>query len=330
MEQLTAPRADELSLLLEQINVRSVVYCLSDLGAPWGLRVDGSATAKFHLVLDGRATLTLDEPGTAPSELSAGELVLLPHGSGHLIQDDRGSPARPLQDVLAERLAYGGDERLAYGGDGPRTSLLCGGFALASGLPENLLRLLPPMLTLDTAGTGISRWFEPALALLRDEIGRDAPGAPAMLAKLADVFLTEVVRRYLASLDVMTVAVPPAAAVDPSVGAALALLRAQPDAPWTVADLARKVGLSRTAFATRFRDLVGEPPMRYLARLRLGYAAGYLSATDKTVREIARMVGYESEASLSKAFRRALGRAPGEYRRQQAAAHGVRATATGL
>jgi AraC-like DNA-binding protein len=329
MELLTAPRTDELSVLLEQINVRSVVYCLSDLGEPWGLRVDSSATAKFHLVLDGRATLTLDEPGAAPAELSAGDLALLPHGSGHLIQDDRHSPARPLEHILAE-LPSGAAERLAYGGDGPRTSLLCGGFALASGLPENLLDLLPPLLVLDTASTGISRWLEPTLALLRNEIAADAPGGPAMLAKLADVFLAEIVRRYLSSLDALTFSVPSAAAGDPSVGAALALLRAQPDAPWTVADLARKVGLSRTAFAARFRDLVGEPPMSYLTRVRLGYAAGYLSATDKTVREIARMVGYESEASLSKAFRREFGRAPGEYRRQQAAAHGVRAAPAGL
>ena len=324
MEQLTAPRADELSDLLKQINVRSVVYCLSDLGAPWGLRVDGSATAKFHLVLEGRATLTLDEPGIAPTELAAGELALLPRGSGHLIQDDRGSLARPLGDILAEQPTRAA-ERLAYGGDGTRTLLLCGGFALASGLPENLLSLLPPLLVLDTASTGLSRWLEPTLALLRNEIASDAPGGSAMLAKLADVFLAEIARRYLSSLDVLIISVPSAAADDPSVGAALALMRAQPDAPWTVADLARKVGLSRTVFAARFRDLVGEPPMSYLARVRLGYAAGYLSATDKTVREIARMVGYESEASLSKAFRRRFGRAPGEYRRQQAAAHGVRA-----
>jgi len=329
MELLTAPRTDELSVLLEQINVRSVVYCLSDLGEPWGLRVDGSATAKFHLVLAGRATLTLDEPGAAPAELSAGELALLPHGSGHLIQDRRDSPARPLEHILAELPAEAA-ERLAYGGDGPRTSLLCGGFALASGLPENLLELLPPLLVLDTASTGISRWLEPTLALLRNEIAADSPGGPAMLAKLADVFLAEIVRRYLSSLDALTFSVPSAAAGDPSVGAALALMRVQPEAPWTVADLARKVGLSRTAFAARFRDLVGEPPMSYLARVRLGYAAGYLSATDKTVREIARMVGYESEASLSKAFRRAFGPAPGEYRRQQAAAHGVRAAPAGL
>jgi AraC-like DNA-binding protein len=309
--------------------VRSVVYCLSDLGAPWGLRVDGSATAKFHLVLDGRATLTLDEPGIAPTELSAGELALVPHGSGHLIQDERGSPARPLGDILAEQPARAA-ERLAYGGDGTRTLLLCGGFALASGLPENLLSLLPPLLVLDTASTGLSRWLEPTLALLRNEIASDAPGGSAMLAKLADVFLAEIARRYLSSLDVLIISVPSAAADDPSVSAALALMRAQPDAPWTVADLARKVGLSRTAFAARFRELVGEPPMSYLARLRLGYAAGYLSATDKTVREIARMVGYSSEASLSKAFQRRFGRAPGEYRRQQAAAHGVRAAPADL
>jgi transcriptional regulator GlxA family with amidase domain len=244
------------------------------------------------------------------------------------MQDRRDSPARPLEHILDERSADA-TERLAYGGDGPRTSLLCGGFALASGLPENLLSLLPPLLVLDTTSAGVSRWLEPAFALLRDEIAGDAPGAAAILTKLADVFLAEIVRRYLSSLDLMTASVPPAAAGDPSVGAALLLLRSQPDAPWTVADLARKVDMSRTAFAARFRELVGEPPMSYLAGVRLGHAAGYLSATDKTVRQIAHMVGYENEASLSKAFRRAFGRAPGEYRRQQVAAHGVRATFTG-
>jgi len=90
------------------------------------------------------------------------------------------------------------------------------------------------------------------------------------------------------------------------------------------------VDMSRTAFAARFRQLVGEPPISYLARVRLGHAAGYLSSTDMTVRQIARLVGYENEASLSKAFRRAFGHAPGEYRRQQLAAHGVQANSLPL
>src|SRR6516165_9665542 len=292
MELLTSPWSDDLSALLERINVRSVVYCLSDLGAPWGFRVDGSTTAKFHLVLDGQATLTLDDPGATRVTLAAGELVLLAHGSGHLMQDRGGSSARP----------------------------------------EDLLSMLPPLLVLDAAGTGggpWTRWLEPAFLMLREEGARDAPGASAIMAKIADVFLTEIVRRYLSSLDNTTAAVPPAAGRDPAVGTALTLLRSQPGAPWTVADLARKVDMSRTAFAARFRQLVGEPPMSYLARVRLGHAAGYLSSTDMTVRQVARQVGYENEASLSKAFRRAFGHAPGEYRRQQLAAHGVRATAAG-
>jgi AraC-like DNA-binding protein len=327
MELLTSSRADDLSVLLEQINVRSVVYCLSDLGAPWGLRVDGSATAKFHLVLDGQATLTLDDPGSTPAGLSPGTLVLLPYGSGHLIQDRRDSPARPLDHILAEQPAAAAG-RLAYGGDGPRTRLLCGGFTLASGLPDDLLSQLPTLLTLNATSPGMSRWLEPSLALLREQAASDAPGATVVVAKMADVFLTEIVRAYLSGLDARSAAVPAAAAGDASVSAALALLRSQPGAPWTVAGLARKVGMSRTTLAARFRELVGEPPMSYLARVRLSHAAGYLSATDKTIGQIARMVGYESEASLSKAFRRAFGRSPGEYRRQQLAAHGVRATFT--
>jgi len=331
MELLTSRRSDDLGALLERINVRSVVYCLSDLGAPWGFRVDGSATAKFHLVLDGQATLTLDDPGASRVTLAAGELVLLAHGTGHLMQDRGDSSARPLDHILAEGPADRAG-RLTYGGRGPRTSLLCGGFALASGLPEDLLDLLgllPPLLVLDAAGTGgpWTRWLEPAFLLLGEEGARDGPGATAIMAKIADVFLTEIVRRYLSGLDDLTVAVPPAAGRDPAVGTALTLLRSQPGAAWTVADLARKVDMSRTAFAARFRQLVGEPPMSYLSRVRLGHAAGYLSTTDMTVRQVARMVGYENEASLSKAFRRAFGHAPGKYRRRQRAAHGVRATA---
>jgi AraC-like DNA-binding protein len=208
--------------------------------------------------------------------------------------------------------------------------LLCGGFALGSGVPDELLRLLPPLLVLGSADAGPSgRWLEPTFMLLQEQAASETPGATAVLAKIADVFLTEAVRRYLSGLDAMSAAVPPGAGGDQEVTAALDLLRSEPGAPWTVADLARKVDLSRTALAARFRELTGEPPMRYLARVRLGHAAGYLSTTDMTVRQVAHLVGYENEASLSKAFRRAFGRAPGEYRREQHAANGVRATFAG-
>jgi hypothetical protein len=134
--------------------------------------------------LDGEATLTLDDPGATRVTLSAGEVVLLAHGSGHLMQDRGSSPARPLDHILAEEVS-GQAGRLTYGGGGPRTSLLCGGFGLASGLPEDLLGLLPPLLVLDAAGTGggpWTRWLEPAFLLMRSEGARGAPGATAVMA----------------------------------------------------------------------------------------------------------------------------------------------------
>jgi Cupin len=213
MELLTSPHTDDLSALLERINVRSVVYCLSDLGAPWGFRVEDSAVAKFHLVLAGSARLTLGDDAATAVTLSSGELVLLAQGSSHIMQDCGDSPARPLQHILAERPRDAG--RLSYGGDGPRTMLLCGGFGLGHGTPADLLGLLPPVLVLDAASNGVTRWLEPIFGLLQDEVASDAPGATAVLAKIADVFLTQTVRAYLSGLDAAIVPVRPAAAVDP-------------------------------------------------------------------------------------------------------------------
>jgi AraC-like DNA-binding protein len=321
MDLLSPQRADELSTLLRSINVRSVVYCLSDLGAPWGFRVEGSAVAKFHLVLDGTARLSLagDEE---PLALSPGQLVLLMQGSAHTLRDDPDSPADQLERILADHPV---DEagRLRYGGAGVRTSLLCGGFALAADLPDDLFNALPPLLILDAARHGITRWLEPIFALMRDEVTAEAPGAGAVLAKIADVFLTQSLRTYLSVQDPTTVLVKAAATADPAIATALGAIRRHPGSAWTLARLAREAGMSRSAFTARFHELVGVPPMRYLARVRLGRAAGYLATSDKTLHEIARLVGYDNEASLSKAFRRSFGSAPGAFRREQLAVPGI-------
>jgi AraC family transcriptional activator of mtrCDE len=314
VQLISASRGDNLSILLERINVRSAVYCLSELGSPWGFSVAGSQVAKFHLVLAGSAVLTMSDADPDQVRLAAGELVLLPRGSAHVMHDGDAAPTPPLDIILAEHPVTRAG-RMSYGGDGARTSLLCGGFSLAPGLPAELLGLLPPVLVIDAASHGITRWLGPLFGLLQDEIAGESPGGTAVLAKIADVFLTQVIRSYLSSQDAGTWPAS-AATADPAVGAALTALWLRPGARWTVAALAREAGMSRTAFAARFREMVGEPPMGYLARLRLARAAGYLAATDKTVQQIARLVGYDSDASLAKAFRRSYGRAPGAYRRQ--------------
>jgi AraC-like DNA-binding protein len=272
--------------------------------------------AKFHVVLHGAASLALD--AAAPVGLACGDLVLLPHGDGHIMQDQPGSPVQHLDRILADHPVDTAG-RLSYGGGGARTRLLCGGFELRPSLPDDLADILPATLVLDAAGAGLTRWLEPLFALLQEETQATAPGASAIFAKLADVFLSQALRSYLATAPT-TAALEHPASIDPGIARALKLLRSQPAAHWTVDDLARVAGMSRTSFTTRFRAAVGEPPISYLTRLRLTRAAGYLATTNRNVRHVAHLVGYNNEASFSKAFSRAFGRPPGDYRRERFAA----------
>jgi len=316
MDRLNTNRDDGLSVLLREVNVRSVVYCLSDFAAPWGFQVERSPVAKFHVVLHGAASLAVGDGD--PVALASGDLVVLPHGDGHVVQDQPGSPVRYLDRILADHPVDAAG-RLSYGGGGPRTRLLCGGFELRPSLPDDLAEILPVVLVLDAAAAGLTRWLEPMFALLREETEATAPGASAIFAKLADVFLSQALRSYLALADPVTALEHPVSA-DPDIARVLKLLRSQPEAHWTLDGLARAAGMSRTSFTMRFRDAVGVPPISYLTRLRLTRAAGYLATTTKNVRHVARLVGYDNEASFSKAFSRAFGRPPGDYRRDRFAA----------
>jgi len=173
-------------------------------------------------------------------------------------------------------------------------------------------------MTLDSS-TGLTRWLGPLFALLDEETQAKAPGAAAIYAKLADVFVTEALRSYLAAADGLTHLAQPAVP-DPGIARIVKLLRSRPQGQWSVAAMAQSAGMSRTSFNARFRAVLGQPPMAYLTELRLRRAAGYLATTTKSVREIAHMVGYGNEASFSKAFRGLFGRPPGEYRHKRLAA----------
>jgi AraC-like DNA-binding protein len=312
MHRIVGPKEDGLSSALRDLKVRSVVYCLSDFTAPWGFSVERSAVAKFHVLLHGAATLTVGDAAAVP--LASGDLVVLPHGDGHAITDQPGSRVRQLDAILAEHPV---DEtgRLSYGGDGRPTRLLCGGFELDPALPDELAEFLPAVLTLDSS-TGLTRWLEPLFALVEEETRAAAPGSAAIFAKLADVFVTQALRSYLAAADGLTQRADP----DPGIARIMKTLRSRPEAGWSVDVMARSAGMSRTSFTTRFRAAVGEPPMAYLTGLRLRRAAGYLSTTNKSVREVAHLAGYANEASFSKAFSRLFGCPPGEYRRERLAA----------
>jgi len=158
--------------------------------------------------------------------------------------------------------------------------------------------------------------IDPLLDLLDLEASDFSPGAQAIIAKLADVLLAQVLRAHLAGAVAHD-------KHDAPIAQAAALIRDQPARDWTVESLAREVGMSRTSLATRFRAAIGESPMRHLSKVRLSQAASYLRTADLSIDAIAQRTGYASDASLSKAFRREYGASPGAYR---AAAVSARST----
>jgi AraC-like DNA-binding protein len=304
---------DRVTQLLRAVRVRSTVYCRSTMRSPWGFGVEAHGNPAFHVVTAGHAWLEVrGERQQTP--LRAGDLAVLPGGSRHWVRDDPHTPATELDEILTTTPLDEG-RRLDYGGDGAETRLLCGGFALDGGPQHPLLRMLPSVLLIRGSGGRPAPWLTGTLAMLSAETESVAPGAEEVVTRLADAMLTQALRLALIDLEARDRG-RGLALGDPQIAAAVAKIHDQPERAWAVGELAAEVALSRSELAARFRELVGESPLRYVTRTRLAHAAALLRTTDVSLAEIAARSGYATAFSLSKAFKREFGIAPGEYRGQ--------------
>jgi AraC-like DNA-binding protein len=203
------------------------------------------------------------------------------------------------------------------GGGGDVTRFVCGYMACDPDLCRPILGGLPALLKVNVRTDASGQWLENSIRHLVEEARASRPGSEAMLSKLAEALFVDTVRRYVATL-------PPeetgwlAGARDPVVGKSLAILHGRVSHPWTIAELAQVVGLSRSGLVERFSRYLGEPPMAYLTRWRLHVAAKALLSTPRGVAQIAAEVGYESEAAFNRAFKREFGAPPARYRRDSA------------
>ena len=246
-----------------------------------------------------RGSCVLIPAGAAPIHLTAGDVVLLPHGRGHVLADspDTVSAAAPC-DPRAERRPDVPD---------PDTLTLCGAYELAPEGGHPLLRELPEVVHLSADGE-----LKTAVTLLATELSQPGLGADALVPTLLDLLLLYTLRTWFASHPERGWA---AALRDPVVAPALGAVHEDPAKPWTVASLAALGGLSRAPFARRFAELVGQSPMRYVTWWRMTTAARLLRSSDAALHAVAAEVGYQSEFAFATAFKRQYGVAPGRYRK---------------
>jgi len=298
--------------LLRCIRLRSSVYFRPEFRAPWGVSIADHGTI-FHIVVCGRCWLQV-KAAAEPVRLSAGDFVVVTRGEPHIVCDAPESPAIDFFD-LAKRRRLSKDRVFRAGGEGQVTRFVCGGMQFENGATDPLLAVLPPLLHVKATSEGVRPWLRLTVEHVLAELDSGGPGATEVVTRLADILFIQAVRSYFEEGADIAEFGWLAAVRDPQVGRALALLHGQPDEPWTIGSLAHRVAVSRSAFADRFTELVGEPPLRYLTRLRINAAARRLRSSDDKLRAVAAAAGYESVASFTRAFRRHMKMTPGEYRK---------------
>lgn len=313
---------DALSEAMRAVHVSGALFFTGEFSAPWRFATPGQDQVRavvspdserlvlFHLVTEGRAIARA--AGHEDVALEAGDIVVFPHGDAHEMWQGRTSRLFPGARLLPA-LERGELATEAWGGDGPVTRIVCGYLGCERHAEGLFLSGLPAIVKVNVRDSRAGAWVESAIRHCAGERERRRPGRLAVLAKLAEALFVEMLCRYMERMPAGRTGWL-AGARDARVGRALALLHRNPARAWTLADLARDSGTSRSVLAERFEQLLGESPLAYLARWRLQLGARRLLATHDKVLKIAQDVGYESESAFSRAFRRAFGVPPGRYR----------------
>jgi AraC-like DNA-binding protein len=307
--------SDPLSDVLRAVRLDGAFFYAVEASEPWSVEAVAAKELSpqvlpgaehlisYHILTSGRCWGGLT--GEPAVELAPGDVIVFPHGDGHVMSSDpklHSEPATPGR--FPETVIIGDGSEVA-------ATFVCG-FLGCDRRPFNpLLSTLPRQLHLPGLSSG---WLQSFARQVVEESQARRVGADSVLTRLAELMFVEVLRRYIETL-------PPeqrgwlAGLRDDAIGRALGLLHGDPAHAWTLDELAAAVAMSRSAFADRFTTLVGQPPMQYLAQWRMQLAARRLAAGSAKVAAIAEEVGYESEEAFSRAFKRLMGISPGAWRR---------------
>ena len=316
---------DALSDLLHAVKLNGALFLEARFTAPWCIETHPSYGAAemlrplnpvvfFHIVTEGRCKVRL-AAGGEPIDIASGDLVLMPQGDTNLLGSDL--QLAPVDaDSLMRPAPPGGMPTIDHGGGGDEARILCGFLSCDKALCRLLLDALPRLLHVPLGDGPGAVWLMSLARRGAQENTAPGPGSATLLSKLAELLFVEAMRRYIETLPERQTGWL-AGLRDRYVGRALGLMHERPAHDWTVDDLAEGVGLSRSALAQRFGDLLGQPPMQYLTRWRLVLAAAALRSSDRAIAGIAEESGYESESAFNRAFKREFEMPPAAWRRQR-------------
>ena len=322
--------ADALSEVLAAVHLSGSIFFEVTAKSPWVAEAPPAAriapqvapgaqhAIEYHVVTAGSCWISLvGDNASEPVRLDEGDIVVVPHGDPHVVSSAPGMRAEPNLEVYGKP----GDNTLAAvpfllqtGGDGPsETRLICGFFSCDVRPFNPLLESLPRFMRFGRDSLASHSLLDEFIRFATAEMGNKRAGSQSVLNRLSELMFVEIVRLYMDQLGGSNTGWL-AGLRDPLVGRALTLLHARPSHAWTLEQLASEAAASRSVLADRFNDLVGYPPIQYLARWRMQIAARRLMDPGARVAAVAHEVGYESEAAFSRAFKKFVGQSPGQWR----------------
>lgn len=326
----TRPGRDVLVEMLRAVRLTGSVFLNASFSAPFGVvspkRYDASTplahlrhVSVFHLIAAGSCTI---EIATGERRtVSTGDILLLPFADQHVFWNGPRVSQPAFGPDLFRPCPVKGMWTIDHGGGGETTHMVCGFIESSEFLSAPVFKSLPPLVVDRTGDDKVSALITSTVKEILALADAAAPGTELPLGRLMELLFIEVVRRYASRLPADAKGWF-AALNDPVVGRALQAVHGDPARRWTVDDLAREAGASRTVLAERFHTLLGEAPIGYVTGWRMQLAAERLKSTGESLAAIAAAVGYESEAAFNRAFKRVTGTTPGRWRDDQAAVLG--------
>lgn len=303
---LPVPHADILSQVLTLIRLRGESVFTAQLQAPWSINFPRGA-AHFYFVEEGH--LQVKFVGGEVVMAHSGDMLLLPHGVGHVICDDPSTLPVDISSVIENHFSAD-NSLLRYGGQGSVTRIISGLFHFEGGSLAAIMTALPLVVHVPSQTGEIPDWLRALTHFVVKETHEAEPGSSLMISRLIDLLVIRTLRSWAASQ------IRPKSWVgalgDERIGRALSAIHAKPYHPWTLKELASLCAMSRSIFAERFTARIGESPLQYIKRLKLILAADMLANGELRVTQVAERIGYGSDAAFSRAYKAQFGYAPGK------------------